>query len=236
MQKLSITKRGGASIGGSIVNRTQNHGKKEKVPAVSVPVLGIILTPEEFCALMLDEGAYEAFFTSTRSQVMEPRFPGLPIEPPMRFEGAKATITAEDAEEPLILKPASIAGISILCIGAQPVMKCMISGVPDVHLQTLTLLNKRCTVSILNGSLADRDDRQKELPLPGGGPNAEAGGDAETREVDAEAPTMLDKEGSPTLHDAIQEEQDATESVIGRQIRAAEAKKRKAAKKRGEAR
>src|SRR5882724_12509348 len=113
MQKLSISRRRG-DIGGSIVNRTQMHGKKEKVPAISVPIGGIILTPEEFCALMQDPHAYEAFFTDERSQVMEPRFPGMdPITISDKFEGARATIKIEDGDEPLVLKPATIGGIVI---------------------------------------------------------------------------------------------------------------------------
>lgn len=217
MNKLSITKRAGL-VGGSLVNRTQIHGKKEKVPAISVPVSGIILTEEEFCAILQDPNAYEAFFTSERSKVAEPRFPGIePISLSDKFEGAKATITIEDADEPLILKPATIGSIVILPVGGQPIMKCMISGVPDVHLQTLTLLNKRCTVSILNGSLADRDEKQKDLPLAGGGPNVAA--------------ADPDDEDGATLSDAQREEEEATESAIGRQIRTTETKKKRAASK-----
>lgn len=222
MQKLSITQRAGL-VGGSIVNRTQMHGKKEKVPAISVPVGGIILTEEEFCTVLQDAHAYEAFFTDERSKVMEPRFPGIdPITLSDKFEGAKATIKIEDGDEPLILKPATIGGIVITPLGGQPIMKCMISGVPDVHLQTLTLLNKRCTISILNGSLADRDEKQKDLPLSGGGPNA---GDDDDKDADPD-----------TLAAAKAEEDAATESVIGKKIRATEVKKRKAAKRRGESR
>lgn len=224
MQKLSITKRGGALIGGSIVNRTQMHGKKEKVPAVSIPVGGIVLTPDEFCSLMRDPRAYESFFTDERSAVMEPRFPGMteiPIDDV--FEGAKVTIAPQDTDKPLVLKPAKIGSIVITPIGAQPIMKCMVSGAPDIHLETLTLLNKKCTISILNGALAEKDDRQKDLPLEGDGPN------------DSDAPPA-------TLADARRDEDEATdaatdgneepESKIGRQMRAAEAKKKRAARKR----
>lgn len=226
MQKLSISRRRG-DIGGSIVNRTQMHGKKEKVPAISVPIGGIILTPEEFCALMQDPHAYEAFFTDERSQVMEPRFPGMdPITISDKFEGAKATVKPEDADEAVVLKPATIGSIVITPLGGQPVMKCMISGVPDVHLQTLTLLNKRCTVSILNGALADRDEKQKDLPLAGGGPNVDDGG-ADTAPDDA-GDAAAD---APTLAQAKAEEDAATESAIGRQIRKSEAKKRRQSKR-----
>jgi hypothetical protein len=221
MQKLSITKRRG-DIGGSIVNRTQMHGKKEKVPAISVPVGGLILTEEEFCALLQDAHAYEAFFTDERSKVMEPRFPGMdPITISDKFEGARATLKIEDSDEPLVLKPATIGSIVITPMGGQPIMKCMISGVPDVHLQTLTLLNKRCTVSILNGSLADRDEKQKDLPLAGGGPNVEAAGEGDGVETG----------DGPTLAQAQAEEDAATESAIGRQIRHSESRKARASRK-----
>lgn len=221
MQKLSITKRAG-NIGGSIVNRTQMHGKKEKVPAISLPVLGIILTEDEFCAIMQDPSAYSCYFTNERSRVWEPRFPGIePITLSDKFEGARATIKIEDAEDPLVLKPATIGGIVIVCMGAQPIMKCMVSGVPDVHLQTLTFLNKRCTVSILNGALADRDEKQKDLPLDGGGPKVEAADE--------------DEDG-PTGAQVDQDEADATASAMGQQIgnsdRKAAAKKKRASKPR----
>jgi hypothetical protein len=222
VQKISITKRR-ADIGGSIVNRTQMHGKKEKVPAVSIPILGIILTEDEFGALLQDASAYNCFFTDERSKVWEPRFPGVePIVVGDKFEGAKVTITLEDAEEPLVLKPATVGGIVITCVGAQPTMKCMVSGVPDVHLQTLTFLNKRCTVSILNGSLADRDDRQKELKLDGDGPTVEPPETAEEADGD---PT--------TLADTKRDEEEGM-SGLGRQIvnseRKAQAKKKRAAR------
>src|SRR5579863_5425416 len=195
MQKLSITKRAG-QVGGSIVNRTQMHGKKEKVPAISVPITGIILTEEEFCTIMQDAHAFEAFFTDERSKVLEPRFPGMdPITISDKFEGAKATIKIEDSDEPLVLKPSTIGSIIITPMGGQAILKCMVSGVPDIHLQTLTLLNKRCTISILNGSLADRDEKQRELPVEGGGPNVAAPDeedDPDGGEVTGDGPTLAD--------------------------------------------
>lgn len=219
MQKLSITKRI-ADIGGAIVNRTQMHGKKEKVPAISVPFLGIVLTEDEFCAIMQDAEAYQCFFTNQRSRVWEPRFPGTePISISDKFEGARVTIDIEDMKDNVVLKPASVGSIIIQCKGAQPIMKCMVSGVPDVHLQTLTMLNKRCRISILNGALADRSDAQKDLPLDGDGPNAAA---PAADDGDSEDPT--------TLAQATDEENEATESAIGRQIRKSEAKKAKGAK------
>jgi hypothetical protein len=223
MNKLSITKRGGAMIGGSMVNRTQMHGKKEKVPAISVRIAGIVLTEGEFCTVMRDPNAYEAFFTAERSAVMEARFPGIsriPIDDV--FEGAKVTIEPEDTNDQVILKPAKISGVGITPVGGQPVMDCMISGAPDVHLQTLTLLNKKCRISILNGALAEKDDRQKDLPLGGDGPGESAPGDD-----DDEA----DEARGATLADALKDEDDATESAIGRQIRTSEVKKKRASRK-----
>jgi hypothetical protein len=224
-QRLSITKRGGALIGGSIVNRTQMHGKKEKVPAVSIPIGGIVLTPEEFCALMRDPHAYEAFFTNERSAVMEPRFTGMteiPIDDV--FEGAKVTIAPQDTDKPLILKPAKIGSIVITPVGSQPIMKCMVSGAPDIHLETLTLLNKKCTISVLNGALAEKDDRQKELPLPGGGPEVGVETDGEVKNI-----TLADVEREED--EATRHATDAPESRISRQIRLSELKSKRASKK-----
>jgi len=227
MQKLSITKRGGAMIGGSIVNRTQMHGKKEKVPAISLPIGGIVLTPEEFCLLMRDPHAYEAFFTDERSAVMEPRFPGMteiPIDD--EFVGAKVTIAPQDTDEPLVLKPAKVGSIVITPIGAQPIMRCMVSGAPDIHLQTLTLLNKKCTISILNGALADRSDKQKDLPLEGGGPqvSVEPGGEVKNE-------TLADLQREEDEATRLAQGGEETESNIGRQIRRSAAKTKRASKK-----
>lgn len=222
MQKLSITKRI-ADIGGQIVNRTQMHGKKEKVPAVSIPILGIILTEDEFGIIMRDANAYECFFTAENGQVMEPRFPGMEVITISDvFEGAKVTLILDDSPDPLVLKPAKVGGISIDRKGAQPIMRCMVSGVPDVHLQTLTLLNKKCRVSILNGALADRSENQKELVLPGGGPNVSVENNGDVK--------------NETLADVQREEDEATqaatsgESSISRQIRRTEAKKARGSK------
>lgn len=221
MKKLQVTKRGGAQIGGNIVGRTQNHGPKEKVPAISLRISGIILTEEEFCVLMNDPHAYEAFFTNERSSIMEPRFTNMPRIPiDNTYEGAKVTIEVEDADEPLILKPAKIGSMGITPAGSQPVLDCMISGVPDVHLETLTLLNKKCRISILNGALAEKDDKQRDLPLDGDGPAVDP---------DAEAP-------AETLAEVEREEEDATaaatgESRVGRQIRGSETKKKRASRK-----
>jgi hypothetical protein len=200
------------------------HGKKEKVPAISLPVLGIILTEDEFCAIMQDPSAYSCYFTNERSRVWEPRFPGIePITLSDKFEGARATIKIEDSVEPLVLKPATIGGIVIVCMGAQPIMKCMVSGVPDVHLQTLTFLNKRCTVSILNGAL-DRSENQNDLVLEGGGPTIHP---PENDDDDGDGPTGAQVD---------QDEAEATASAMGRQIGnsdlKAAAKKKRAAKAR----
>lgn len=213
MQKLSLTKRPGV-ICSSIVNRTQNHGKEEKVPAVSIPISQIFLTAEELGVLMQDPESQEALFTASRSKHLEPRWLGIgAIQIADKFKEAKVTIKCDNSNEPLILKPATIGSIILEPqIGGLTAMRCMISGVPDEHLQTLTMLNRKCTISILNGALADRNDNQRELPLGEGGPVA--AGDDET-----------------TLAEAEKEEEEATQSAMGRQIMGADGRRRRAAKK-----
>jgi hypothetical protein len=217
LQKLSLSKRPGL-IGGSIVNRTENHGPKEKVPAISVKISGILLTQEELCALMQDEGAWDALFTGARSKHPEPRFLGIdPLAISDKFKEAKATIKCDNATEAVILKPATIGSISLEPqVGGLTAMTCMISGVPPEHTDTLAMLNRKCTVSILNGSLADRNENQKELPL------GEGGLPTQSAEEDSEG-------DDNTLADAEAEEEEATASALGRRI--GNASKKRASKK-----
>ena len=219
MQKLSITKRPG-QIGGSIVNRTENHGKKEKVPAVSIPVSGILLLEAEINAILGDPGSYGALFTAERSVHLEPRWLGIQaIEVSDKFKEAKVTLQCANSTEKVVLKPATVGSIRLEPqVGGQVAMSCTISGVPDEHLATLLMLNQKCTIAILNGSLVSKDDNQGDLPLEGGGPVVGNGHDSD----DADGPTRAD---------ADREEAEATESAIGRQIRSSEAKGRRAARK-----
>jgi len=125
------------------------------------------------------------------------------------------------------VKPAKVGSMGVTPVGGTPVMDCMISGVPDIHLQTLTLLNKKCKISILNGALADKDEKQKDLPLEGGGPDVSVESSGEVR--------------NETLADVEREEQEATARVTGdddvpegrisRQIRRSEVKAKRASKK-----
>jgi virulence-associated protein VagC len=204
MQTLTLNKRPG-KIGGNINVRTERHGDDEK-PALDIPLSGIPLTPEEVGNLLGDATSYDSLFTSARSKFLEPRWLGVPYIPfAEKFKNAKVTINAGGAK--LVLKPATVQKIKLFLVGDQVAMACTISASPDEGVQVLEMLNLKCVVSILGGAVADKAENQQDLGLEGGGPVIES------------------------LADALIEEDDATESVIGRQIRASEAKKKRANRK-----
>lgn len=217
MQKLSITKRP-ASLGASIPTRTERHGNDE-VGALTIPVRGILLFERDIIQMYNDEEAHSRLFTGGRSAALEPAFPNTVFVITDKFKGAKVTLKADTMEEALILKPATVENIRLTCedAGGHIIMSCTIKGAPadDVSVDILKMLNRKCTIAILNGSVAPKgaadeaDENQGELPLDEGGP-----GEDEDQQTTAE-----------------REEAEATESVIGRQIRASEAKKKRASKK-----
>lgn len=205
MQTLSLTKRPG-KIGKSIPVRTQHHGDDD-VPALSIPFSGILLTDEELGVILQDEGAHDALFTSSRSKHPEPRFLGIePLSISDKFKDSKVTFRPDNSEENIVLKPATIGSIFLFpMVGGLTELRCMISGAPDGTIDVMGLLNRKCTISILNGKLADRSDGQEDLPLgPGGNPEP-----TEEELAAAEA-----------------EEAEATESAMGRKIGRMEAKKK----------
>jgi hypothetical protein len=225
MQTLTLSKRPG-KIGSSINTRTERHGDDEK-PALDIPVVAIPLTPEEVGNLLGDATSYDSLFTSTRSKFMEPRWLGVPYIPfAEKFKNAKVTINAGGAK--LVLKPATVQKIKLFLIGDQVAMSCTISASPDAGVQVLEMLNLKCVISILNGAVQDKAENQGELGLEGGG-MARNGEEDGFEPGDRRAPPYGGADES-TLAEAMSEEEAATESVIGKQIRTSEAKAKRASK------
>lgn len=222
-QKLSLNKRPG-TIAASITVRTENHGKKEKVPAISVAIKGIPLDATELGVILGDPQAYECLFTTERSKFTEPRFLGIAdLVINDEFVGGKVTIKPRTFEDAIVMKPAKVKNITLHLKNDAISFDCMISGIPPEHTDTLAMLNQECTVAILNGAMADRSDNQKDLPLEGGVVGKAAAGEAED-----------DDDADPvSLADAQREEDEATEQVTGeRAARKPKAGKKKTAKKR----
>lgn len=176
---FSLSKRTG-KIGPSINTRTEKHGDDD-VPGIDIPVSGILLDAGELAVLLQDGAAHESFFTNARSKHPEPRF--LDVLPVLnlqgKFEDAKVTLAA-GRNQAVILKPAKVSKIRLEPqVGGLTAMSCTVQGNPDDHTDVLDMLNKSCTIAILNAKLEDRDD-EPELPLgPGGVTMGEEAGAAE---------------------------------------------------------
>lgn len=218
MQKLSLTKRP-AKIGAGIPTRTERHGDDE-VGAMTIPIREIILFPKDICAIYNDEDMHSSLFKKDPSTgLLTPTLTDSIITITNKFKGAKVTLQADTMEEALILKPATVENIVLIEqeTGGLIQMSCTIKGAPadDANVNILQMLNRKCTIAILNGSVVvktakdDIEERNGELELEGGGP--------------AEDDQQTDVE---------KEEEDATMSAIGRKVQSAAGKKgRKARKK-----
>lgn len=226
MQKLSITKRPG-QLKGSIASRPELHGD-DVVGALTLSVGGILLFAKDLIAMYNDEDAHNRLFTSRGGAGLVPAFPGTILLLTEIFKGAKVTLQTVDMTKALILKPATIKDIALVAqdAGGHVLMACKILGAPPEgdSVNPLHMLNKKCTIAILNGALATKDDKQGELPLDEGGPqvSVDAKGD-----VHNESMTDLEREEEEATRAAT----DVPEGRISRQIRRSEAKGKRASKK-----
>lgn len=226
MQKLSITKRPG-QLKGSIASRPELHGD-DVVGALTLSVGGILLFAKDLIAMYNDEDAHNRLFTSRGGAGLVPAFPGTILLLTEIFKGAKVTLQTVDMTKALILKPATIKDIALVAqdAGGHVLMACKILGAPPEgdSVNPLHMLNKKCTIAILNGALATKVDKQGELPLDEGGPqvSVDAKGD-----VHNESMTDLEREEEEATRAAT----DVPEGRISRQIRRSEAKGKRASKK-----
>jgi len=219
MQKLNITKRPG-QIKGSIASRPELHGD-DVIGALTVSIGGILLFPKDLIAMYNDEDAHSRLFKKTDAGLV-PAFPGTLLILTEIFKGAKVTLTTDDMEKPLILKPATVKDIELEAqdAGGHVVMSCKVLGAPsdDAGVNPLHMLNKKCRIAILNGALASKEanENQGELPLDEGGPGPE------------EEETAAEREEREATAAATGDE---PESAMSRKIRGSEVKKKRAARK-----
>ncbi len=221
MQTINISKRPG-ELKGSIASRPELHGD-DVVPALTLSIGGILLFAKDLIAMYNDPDAHSRLFTSTGGAGLVPAFPGTLLYVSEIFKGAKVTLKTKNMES-LVLKPATIKDIWLECqdAGGHVVMSCKVLGAPaeDAEVNPLHMLAQKCTIAISGGQLAGKDENQGELPLDEGGPAPASKEQIEAALYQAdEAQTEVERE-----------EAEATESVIGRQIRRA-AKKKAASRK-----
>jgi hypothetical protein len=220
VQKLSITKRPG-QLKGSIASRPELHGD-DVVGALTLSVGGILLFAKDLITMYNDEDAHNRLFTGKGGAGLVPAFPGTLLILTEIFKGAKVTVQPAKMSKPFILKPATVKDIILepQDAGGHVLMSCKILGAPadDADVNPLKMISQKCTIAILNGTLANKDDKQGELPLDeGSGP-----------EVDVEDDGKVTNESMTELE---REEAEATESAMGRKIRLSEAKKKRASRK-----
>lgn len=228
MQKLSITKRP-AQIQGSIASRPELHGDDIK-GALTISFGGILLFAKDLITMYNNEDAHNRLFTSAGGAGLVPAFPGTILLLTDIFKGAKVTMTCQVLRKPLILKPATIKDIRLEAMdaGGHVMMNCKVLGAPadDAEVNPLKLINQKCTIAILNGALANKDDKQGELPLDEGGPQVSVD---DKGEVHNESMTDLEREEAEATERATSA--DVPEGRISRQIRRSEAKGKRASKK-----
>ena len=171
MHNLSLTKRL-ATIGGKIAGRTEIHGDDE-VPALTIPMSGILLDEADIARLLDDVHAHSRLFRAGEQGFTEPAFQGVTLIFEEMFKGAKVTLKPERGGNAFVLKPATIKGIVLEPqMGGLTAMRCSIMGAPSDQdeVDVLHLLNSKVSISILNGKADGRDDAQAELPLGGAAP------------------------------------------------------------------
>lgn len=167
-----------------------------------------------------DEDSHSRLFKKTDAGLV-PAFPSTTLLIDDIFKGAKVTIQTDDLT--LVLKPATVKDIVLIPneAGGHVVMKCKILGAPadDSGANPLHMLGKKCKIAILNGALAGKEinENQGDLMLEGGGLGADDGQD-----------TQVDRDEDDATQAATGDEK---ESSIGRQIRSAETKKKRASRK-----
>lgn len=196
--------------------------------ALTLSVGGILLFAKDLIAMYNDEDAHNRLFTSRGGAGLVPAFPGTILLLTEIFKGAKVTLQTVDMTKALILKPATIKDIALVAqdAGGHVLMACKILGAPPEgdSVNPLHMLNKKCTIAILNGALATKDDKQGELPLDEGGPQVSVDSKGD---VHNESMTDLEREEEEATRAAT----DVPEGRISRQIRRSEAKGKRASKK-----
>lgn len=218
MQRLSITKRPG-QIKGSIASRPELHGD-DVIGALTVSIGGILLFPKDLIAMYNDEDAHSRLFKKTDAGLV-PAFPGTLLILTEIFKGAKVTLQTDDLT--LILKPATVKDIELEAqdAGGHVLMCCKILGAPadDAGANPLHMLNKKVRIAILNGALAAKEanENQGELPLDPGDSDPS---DGQSTQIDRD-----EQEATQAVTG------DDKESSMGRKIRAAETKKKRASRK-----
>jgi hypothetical protein len=162
MQKLSLTKRP-AKIGKSVNTRTEMHGKDE-VPGQDIPILGLVISVEELCAITDEDTAGTGLFKMEGDQYV-PRFNCFgPLPIAHKFENA--TIKMSGGVRTTTYKNGKIKGIYTTALGGgMTEISCTLQVNPqngDPSAQEL--INAKIQIT-LKAELEQDEADDPELPL-----------------------------------------------------------------------
>ena len=203
MLKLSLTKRP-AKIGKSITTRTEMHGTDE-VPGLDIPITGLLLNAEELGLVCDDPETHDRWYRTDKALGVVPAWQGVEvIHIEHKFENASVRMTGSSIEN-ATFGAAKIKGIRLARqVGGLTLMSFTLQVNPENGIDVPKLLNAKVSIGIKSAEFEMPENDEPELPL-----------DHSQEEVEA----------------AEREEEEATESAIGRKIRQTETKKRRKARK-----
>jgi hypothetical protein len=199
MLKISLTKRP-AKIGKSVNTRTEMHGTDE-VPGLDIPVAGMLVNAEELGLVCDDPETHERWYRKDKELGVIPAFPGVEvIHIDHKFENASVNMTGPSIEK-AAFGNAKIKSIRFARqIGGLTMMSFTLQVNPENGIDVPKLLNAKISIGIKSAELEVESEDEPELPL-----------EHSQEEIDA----------------AEAEEEEATESAIGRKIRHSEVKRKR---------
>lgn len=199
MLKLSLTKRP-AKIGKSVNTRTEMHGTDE-VPGLDIPITGMLLNDVELGLVNDDPETYQRWYRTDKALGVVPAFPAVEvIHIEHKFENASVRMTGSSIDD-ATFGNAKIKSIRFARqIGGLTMMSFTLQVNPENGIDVPKLLNAKISIGIKSAELEVDADDEPELPMDHS--------QAEVDEADAE-------------------EEEATESAIGRKIRSSEVKRKR---------
>jgi hypothetical protein len=155
-------------IGSSINTRSELHGE-ETVPAMDIPLEGIMLQPNELNALLNEPFAHSALFDEKGTH-KEPIFRQFkPFVMKDKFEDATVSIELGLKQELITLQNVKLAKLTLTpMVGGLTELSLQVQCTPDLDLGISTLLaflNKDADVEITVGKKAADAKDQPQLPL-----------------------------------------------------------------------
>lgn len=173
---LTITKRP-CHIGGHMNATTEKHGD-EDVPALDIALDGMMLSANELNALLSDPHASAALFNREGGQLAEPMFPHFkPFVLKQRYEGATVRLVVGGlTQTEVALHECKLRRITLEPqTGGMTQLSLAVRARPDADLMAVLLesMNTDADVEIADAQVAEKGDKQRDLPLSTAGEGEE---------------------------------------------------------------